>query len=313
MTKKVGIESIAYYIPDNYKSNFNFKEEFEIDDYFIVEKIGVKRVSQKLDTEDTSDLCIKAWESLRQNSAIEKEEIDCVIVVTQNPDNNIPHVSAKVHEALDLKENCACFDISLGCSGFVYALSVIESFIETNNFKKGLLFTADPYSKIIDRKDKNTALLFGDAAAVTVVGQKPIFCSGKYTFGTIGKMHRELICNNSLLYMNGRSIFDFVARYVPKDMNLLLEKNEMRMDSIDLFLFHQGSKYIIDTLVKRLKISAEKAPFLANEYGNTVSSTIPIMLSDFLDNHAYTNIVICGFGVGLSWSSCVLKRVINNK
>jgi 3-oxoacyl-[acyl-carrier-protein] synthase-3 len=187
-----GIESIAYYIPDNYKSNFDLKEIFEIDDHFIIDKIGVKRVSEKLATEDTSDLCIKAWESLTQTLTIEKEEIDCVIVVTQNPDNNIPHVSAKVHEALDLKENCACFDISLGCSGFVYALSVIESFIERNNFKKGLLFTADPYSKIIDRKDKNTALLFGDAAAVTVVGQSPVFCSGKYTFGTIGNYTENL-------------------------------------------------------------------------------------------------------------------------
>src|SRR3954453_14334860 len=96
-----GIESIAYYIPDNYKSNFNLKEEFEIDDHFITEKIGVKRVSEKLPSEDTSDLCVKAWESLNQNQAIEKEEIDCVIVVTQNPDSNIPHVSARVHEALD--------------------------------------------------------------------------------------------------------------------------------------------------------------------------------------------------------------------
>jgi 3-oxoacyl-[acyl-carrier-protein] synthase-3 len=259
-----GIESVAYYIPDNYKSNFDLKEIFEIDDHFIIDKIGVKRVSEKLATEDTSDLCIKAWESLTQTLTIEKEEIDCVIVVTQNPDNNIPHVSAKVHEALDLKENCACFDISLGCSGFVYALSVIEGFIESNNFKKG-------------------------------------------------KLHRELICNNSLLYMNGRSIFDFAARYIPKDMALLLEKNEMSVDSIDLFLFHQGSKYIIDTLVKRLKIPAEKAPFLAVEYGNTVSSTIPIMLFDYLENQQYSNIVISGFGVGLSWSSCVLKRVITNK
>jgi 3-oxoacyl-[acyl-carrier-protein] synthase III len=113
--------------------------------------------------------------------------------------------------------------------------------------------------------------------------------------------------------MNGRSIFDFAARYIPKDMALLLEKNEMSVDSIDLFLFHQGSKYIIDNLVKRLKIPAEKAPFLDVEYGNTVSSTIPIMLFDYLENQQYSNIVISGFGVGLSWSSCVLKRVITNK
>ena len=261
MKQVAGIENVAYYIPDNYKSNFDFKEKFEIDDHFIIDKIGVQKVSQKLPGEDTSDLCTKAWEALNLNTTINKDEIDCVIVVTQNPDSNIPHVSAKVHEALDLKENCACFDISLGCSGFVYALSVIEAFIENNNFKKGLLFTADPYSKIIDPDDKNTSLLFGDAASVTLVGAEPLFYSGKYNFGTIGKLHRELTCNNSTLFMNGRSIFDFAARYVPADIKLLLEKNQLNIEDIDLFLFHQGSKYIIDTIVKRLKIPAEKAPF----------------------------------------------------
>src|SRR4051794_3349241 len=100
-----GIENIAYYIPDNYISNFDLKEEFQIDDHFIIDKIGVQKVSQKLATEDTSDLCVKAWEALNLNTKINKEEIDCVILVTQNPDSNIPHVSAKVHEALELKEN----------------------------------------------------------------------------------------------------------------------------------------------------------------------------------------------------------------
>jgi 3-oxoacyl-[acyl-carrier-protein] synthase-3 len=306
-----GIENVGYYIPDNYKSNFELKEIFEIDDHFIINKIGVQNVSRKFAEEDTSDLCIKAWDALNIKTEINKDEIDCVIVVTQNPDNNIPHVSAKVHGALELKENCACFDISLGCSGFVYALSVIESFMASNNLQKGLVFTADPYSKIIDGKDKNTALLFGDAAAVTLVGQNPIFRSGKYNFGTIGNQHRELICNNSLLYMNGRSIFDFAARYIPRDITLLLEKNKLCIEDVDLFLFHQGSKYIIDTLIKRLKIAHEKAPFLVAKYGNTVSSTIPIMLYDYLDKEQYGNIVISGFGVGLSWASCVLKRIIN--
>jgi len=265
-------------------------------------------VSKKSAQEDTSDMCVKAWEALALKTAINKEDIECVIVVTQNPDSNIPHVSAKVHEALGLKENCACFDISLGCSGFVYALSVIEAFLESNNLNKGLLFTADPYSKIIDPDDKNTSLLFGDAAAVTLIGNDAVYLSGKYNFGTIGKLHRELICNNSLLSMNGRAIFDFAARYIPADIKSLLEKNELNVNDVDIFLFHQGSKYIIDTIVKRLKVPAEKAPFVAGEYGNTVSSTIPIMLAEYLNNTVYKTIVISGFGVGLSWASCILKR-----
>jgi 3-oxoacyl-[acyl-carrier-protein] synthase-3 len=192
----------------------------------------------------------------------------------------------------------------------VYALSVIESFINANNLRRGLLFTADPYSKIIDRNDKNTSLLFGDGAAVTLIGPNPIFYSNKYTFGTIGKLHNELECDNSKLKMNGRAIFEFAARHVPKDIKLLLERNKTTMDDIDLFLFHQGSKYIVDTIAKRLNLPPEKAPFLAADYGNTVSSTIPIMLCSYLNNIRYSTIVISGFGVGLSWASTLLKRNI---
>src|SRR5215210_591831 len=98
-----GIENIAYYIPDNYKSNYDLKEVFGIDDYFINEKIGVKKVSEKFAVQDTSDLCLQAWHSLTKKTDVNKEDIDCLIVVTQNPDSNIPHVSAKVHGALELK------------------------------------------------------------------------------------------------------------------------------------------------------------------------------------------------------------------
>src|SRR4029079_6652074 len=124
-------------------SNYDRKEKFGIDDYFIEEKIGVKRVSVKGVDENTSDLCVKAWKALLAKQIVNTENIECLVVVTQNPDSNIPHVSAKVHGKLELPESCSCFDISLGCSGFVHGLSVVESFMERNRFKKGLLFTAD--------------------------------------------------------------------------------------------------------------------------------------------------------------------------
>lgn len=305
----IGIEKIGCYIPEKTRSNFDLKEKFQIDDYFIQEKIGIEQVAIKATSEEASSLCLKAWESLpiayRQ---IITAEIDCVVVVTQNPDSNIPHVSSIVHDLLDLKEACACFDISLGCSGFVYALSVVEAFVASNGLKKALLFTADPYSKIINSDDKNTALLFGDAAAVTVIGHQPQLVSGQFNFGTIGKLHRELVCNNQELYMNGRSIFDFAARYVPMDIHSLLNKNNFTAEQIDLFLFHQGSKYIVDTIKKRLQLPDEKVPFLAAKYGNTVSSSIPIMLMNYLDDQKSKSIVICGFGVGLSWASTILTR-----
>jgi len=305
----IGIENIGVYIPGNFKSNYERKDAFGIDDFFIEEKIGVRQVSVKYDMEDTSDLCLKAWEALQAKRPVNVAEIDCLVVVTQNPDSNIPHVSAKVHGLAELNESCACFDISLGCSGYVYALSVIESYMRQNEFRKGLLFTCDPYSKVVDQNDKNTALLFGDAASVTLLGDDPVWAAKKYTFGTIGKSNQELTCSNSVLYMNGRAIFDFAARYVPKDVADLLNKNKLGMEDIDIFLMHQGSKYIVDTIAKRLKVDKEKVPFIAAEYGNTVSSTIPIMLDHYFKDASKKRAVISGFGVGLSWASTVLERI----
>ena len=305
----IGIESIAFYIPQQFISNYERKEKFGIDDYFIEEKIGVKKVSVKSVDENTSDLCMKAWEALLAKQVVNKEDIDCVVVVTQNPDSKIPHVSAKVHGVLELPESCACFDISLGCSGFVHALSIVESFMERNGLKKGLLFTADPYSKIINPEDKNTSMLFGDAAAVTLLGNDPIWISKKYTFGTIGKLNHELVCANAELFMNGRAIFDFAARSIPKDIISLLERNQLPIEKVDLFLFHQGSKYILDTITKRLQADKQKVPYMASDYGNTVSSSIPIMLESYLQKNDVKNIVISGFGVGLAWASTLLERV----
>ncbi len=310
MENKIGIVNIGTYIPDARVSNFDRKEEFEIDDTFITEKIGIRSVARKAKDEETSDLCVKAFQNLVEKQDLNLEEVEVAIVVTQNPDYNLPHTASLVHKKLGLSEHVASFDISLGCSGFVYGLSVIESFMNQHGMKKGLLFTADPYSKILNPKDKNTSLLFGDAGAVTLIGEKPVFRSGNSTFGTIGEGYGELICTEDL-YMNGRSIFNFAARYVPKDVEKVLSKNNLTKEEIDLFIFHQGSKYICDTLIRRIGLDESKVPFDAANYGNTVSSSIPIILEKYLEDSKETpsdKTLICGFGVGLSWASTILHR-----
>jgi 3-oxoacyl-[acyl-carrier-protein] synthase-3 len=304
----LGIEEIGFYIPEGRISNYDRKEKFGIDDHFIEQKIGVHRVSVKGDDEDTSDLCVKAFADLCRKTDIDLSDIEAMIVVTQNPDHNIPHTSAMLHGKLGLPARCACFDISLGCSGFVYSLSVFQGFMAANGMKKGLLFTADPYSKIIDPNDKNTTLLFGDGAAVTLISENPKLVSGKFTFGTLGSEHEKLICKNGILFMNGRAVFNFAAKVVPDDIRQVVEKNDLTLEEIDRFLLHQGSKIIVETIADRLQIPREKAPYTTYDYGNTISSTLPILLVDELNGSADT-IVICGFGVGLSWASGVLKRV----
>jgi 3-oxoacyl-[acyl-carrier-protein] synthase-3 len=304
----IGIRDIGVYIPAGRSSNYARKDQFNIDDDFIEKKLGITQVAVKGPEEKASDMAVRAFDALSRKCGLDKSLIDCLIVVTQNPDNNLPHTSAIVHAKLDLMPSCACFDISLGCSGFVYGLSVIESFMESNSLNHGVLITAEPYSTIIDRNDKNTSLLFGDAATATLIDRTPRFVSGKYTFGTVGKSYGDLIAQDNKLFMNGRSIFDFAARQVPLSVKTLLEKNDQRIEQVDKFIFHQGSNYIHQTILNRLGIDPQKAPFGAREYGNTVSSSIPILLEREIENTETRSIVICGFGVGLSWASGILLR-----
>lgn len=309
----IRIKNIASYIPEGCEYNAAKKALFEIDDDFIVNKIGVECVSRKLVDEDTSDMCVKAFRTLEKKVPLSINEIDCIVVCTQNPDGcGIPHTSAVVHGKLDAPEDCATFDISLGCSGYIYSLSIVKSFMESNGFKNGLLFTADPYSKILDAEDKNTILLFGDAATVTLLGLKeegkPEWSPVNFSFSSRGKDWESLHNNSGKLQMNGRAVFNFSATAVPIQINKLLESAKRTVDEIDLFVFHQGSKYIIDTLQKRLNLPPEKVARSLSTQGNTVSSSIPIILENSLQRPDINRILLSGFGVGLSWASCILEK-----
>ncbi|MFT4753485.1 MAG: 3-oxoacyl-[acyl-carrier-protein] synthase-3 [Salibacteraceae bacterium] len=304
----VGIKEIGTYLPEQRISNYDRLEKFDTNADFIENKIGIVEVALKSKEEETSDLGVKAFENLESKIAIDKSKIEVLIVVTQNPDSNIPHTSSVVHKKLALPESCAAFDISLGCSGFVYGISIIKGFMESNGFTQGVLITSDPYSKIINQEDKNTSLLFGDGATATLMTTDPVLDLGKFTFGTIGKEGHNLVCTDGELSMNGRSIFNFAARYVPGDVVSVLAKNNCSKEDIDVIIFHQGSKYILDTLIRRTGFAIEKVVNDVKHYGNTVSSSIPMILAKELKNVKNKKILISGFGVGLSWSSSVLTR-----
>jgi len=304
----IGIEQIGVYIPKKRLSNLDLRDKFQIDEDFVKNKIGVVSRSLKAPDEKASDLCIKAFEDLQSKVSFSLEEIQCCVVVTQNPDYNVPHVSAIVHGVIGLSEQCACFDISLGCSGYVYGLSIVTAFMQANGMEKGVLFTADPYSEIIDEEDKNTVLIFGDAATATLLDVNADLTPLGYDFGSKGAGYKNLI-NEGKLSMNGRAVFNFTATSVPISINVLLNKLELNKEDIDRWYFHQGSKYIIDTITRRLGLDKEKVVFDMYEYGNTVSSSIPILLSnDLAALHKGEKIGLSGFGVGLSWASAIFKK-----
>lgn len=310
----IGIGEIGSFVPATRLSNLDRAETFGMDDNFVRNKLGIHNVSRMEADEDTAGLCVEAFRSLNTKRPISSGDIDCVIVCTQNPDGHgIPHTSALVHGALDLADSCAAFDIGLGCSGYVYGLGVAKSFMEAQNLKMGLLFTADPYSKILDEKDRTTEMLFGDAATVTLL--EPISPeSGAwqpfgFRFSTRGKEGAALTNETGRLKMNGRAVFNFSATVVPEQIRGAMEAEGLGVDDIDRFLFHQGSKYIVDTLTRRLDLPPGKVPSNLADQGNTISSSIPLLFENQLHDPSLSLVAMSGFGVGLSWATCFARRL----
>lgn len=305
----IGINEIASWIPVKREDNFDKLVRHETDEGFVRDKIGIRRLSRLAPEQQASDACVKAFETLQRKCTVNVQEVDFLLVVTQTPDLSIPHVSAMVHGKLGISAHCAAFDISLGCSGWVYALHTAIAFMMQNDLKCGLLFTADPYSKIIDPRDKNTDLLFGDAASVTLLTTDPLWTIGKGEFLSDGSQWQLLHkSNEGALVMDGRGIFNFVMTELPKSIDRCLAKNGLAKEEVDLFALHQASKFIVEQLIKRIKINPEKVPFVISDYGNTVSSSIPLVLEERIHDEPLARVLISGFGVGLSAGTSILKR-----
>lgn len=306
----IGITNIASFIPENALDNIQRAEEFGESPDFIAKKIGALKLPRKSETEETSDLVVKAIEKLlKASEGLEKSSIEALVVVTQNGDGEgLPHTAAIVQNKMGLPKSVAAFDVSLGCSGYVYGLHILKGFMESTGLKNGVLVTADPYSKIVDPSDKNTSLLFGDAATATWLGDSPSWLIGPALFGTDGEGEGALKTSGACLTMNGRQVFDFAAKNVAPNIKALLEKAEVKESEVDAFCLHQGSYAIVDAISRRFKESQHKFVRDIENTGNTVSSSIPLLLDKHVLGSDSKTIVISGFGVGFSWGTGLLTR-----
>lgn len=306
----IGIQSIFTEIPRVRLENAVREDELGLKEGTLEKRIGVRRIARKAPEQQASDLCVAAALKLFASGQITRRHVDCVIVVTQNPDGHgLPQTSSIVHGKLMLKEQCAAFDVGLGCSGYVYGLSIAKSFMEANGRSCGLLFTADPYSPIIDPNDRRTALLFGDAATVTLLTDRPQWSIGTFDMGTNGLQCKALEVRNKRdgkLYMDGRAVLNFSMAKVPTSIRNAVESNGLDLDQVDRIVLHQGSRVVVESIGEVLR-APEKVGFYVQDYGNTVSSSIPICLAENLSPSDQI-VGISGFGVGLSWASTVLTR-----
>lgn len=305
----IGIKAIGSYLAPHRISNVARTGQAGKDEAFIRDKIGFECLVRRETDQETSDLCVGAYDALKLQPGFDPQGIDCLVVCTQNPDaHGLPHTSAVVHRKLGLGQQVACFDISLGCSGYVYGLSMITAFMAANSLRSGLLFTADPYSKILDPEDWDTELLFGDAATVTWLTGDPVYCCRSAIFATDGSMGHSISVaeRGGRLRMLGSNVFKFSMTAVPAQIQAYLEREGLSHDDIDLFLFHQGSRFIVDNLTRKLNLPPAKVPFEAAQTGNTVSSSLPLLLEKRIQSGPH-RILLSGFGVGLSWATMVVE------
>ncbi len=306
----IGIRAISSYVPDNRLDNLRQAEKFGETEAFITDKIGARALPVKDAGQEASDLAVLAVEGLCSQHGLAKEAIDALVVVTQNPDGvGLPHTAAILHRKLELPTTVAAFDISLGCSGFVYGLSVIRGLMEQAGLQNGVLVTADPYSRVIDREDRITSLLFGDAATATWLCGEATWTFGRPLLETDGKGAGTLCVEQGRLRMNGREVFNFAAVRVPQQINRWLSDNGLEPTDIDLFCLHQGSASIVDAISRRFPHVRDR--FLKDilDTGNTVSSSIPLLLEKYVLCSTASRVLICGFGVGLSWATNVIQKV----
>lgn len=331
---KAYIKSISYHLPQTVVTNEEIVNEFpEWSVEKIASKVGINQRYVASSSETATDLAINAAEALFDRGEVNKEDIDFVLLCTQSPDYLLPTSACVVQDRLGLSTAIGALDFNLGCSGYVYGLSLAKGLIYGGVARNILLLTAETYNKHLHPRDRGNRTIFGDAATATVISTEGIAEIGNFSLGTDGSGAENLIIksggarfpekqndltfdengtphSSDYLFMNGSEIFTFTLDNVPPLVKDTLERNGLEKENIDLFVFHQANKYMLDFLRKKIKIAPEHFYNCLANYGNTVSNTIPIALRDALDDGSIqkdSKVMLAGFGVGYSWGGVVLK------
>lgn len=330
------LRGISYYLPEKTLSNEEINKDFpewSVDK--ISSKTGIYNRHIAANDETVSDMGVKASQKLFNEWGINKGEIDFIILCTQSPDYFLPTTACILQSKLELSPAIGAIDINMGCSGYVYGLSFAKGLLQSRSASNVLLVTSEAYSKYIHNQDKSNRTIFGDAATATLISSDNINDLGTlkdFVFETDGSGYNSLIVKNGAgkhpsqdgvdvyvdgvfekndnnLYMNGKDIFNFTAERVPVLVDNLLKRNHLTKEEIDLFVFHQANKYMMNFMRKKINIDEEKFFVYLENVGNTVSSTIPIALY-----HANSqgklkgNILLAGFGVGLSLAGVIIQK-----
>lgn len=308
---------IEYYLPEKALTNAELASLYE---GWTAEKIYSKTGIKERRVVGTSisviDLAACAAQKLFAAYGVDPRSVDFLVLCTQSSVYRLPSSSCLLQNRLDLKQSIGTITIDHGCSGFIYGLSVAKGLISGGIASRVLLITAEIYSRYIDPSDRTTRTIFGDGAAATLIDVEDLPRLGAFVFGTDGNGSDKLIVKDGVLFMDGPEIFNFTLDVVPRTIENVLAANGLKKDDIDLFVFHQANRFMLDAIRKVCALPSEK--FYVNlEYtGNTVSSTIPIALKQLSDEGRLKEgmrVMLMGFGVGLSWGATIVKTEAERK
>ena len=330
------IKAISYYFPKKIVSNEELLKEFpewSVDK--VASKVGINARHLAAPDETAGDMAEQAARKLFAEHHVNPQDIDFLLLCTQSPDYFLPSTSCLLQNKLGLRTDIGAFDYNLGCSGCIYGMAVAKGLIAGGIAKNVLLLTAETYSKYLHPSDKSNRSIFGDGAAACLISTDGYARIGEFVIGTDGSGANNLIVKtgaarqrkatglsqideeghswyDDYLYMNGGAIFNFTLDTVPTLVKQLLERNSLLKENIDYYVFHQANKFMLNTIRKVCVLPKDKFYVNLEETGNTASSTVLIGLKDCLDRGVIKqdmNVMITGFGVGLSWAGTVLRII----
>ena len=309
------------YIPEHYYDNNDLAKFVETNDEWIRERTGIVR--RHIAEEDTTvSMAIKAAKNALTDAKLNADDLDLILVSTITPNTVIPSTACEVQKELGAV-NTTCFDISAACSGFVYAYNTAQAYIAAGMYQNILVIGSETLSGIVNWKDRGSCILFGDGAGAAVIcaEEGEIFPAVTHSDGAKGQV---LACESrqqknwqdkenekqTYVSMDGQAVFKFAVKKVPEVIGELLQKADLTEKDIDLFVLHQANLRIIESVAKRMKTDLAKFPVNIEEYGNTSSASIPILLDELNKTgrfHKGQKIVLCGFGAGLTWGATLIE------
>ncbi len=328
--KNVGITAMSACVPSKIVSNRDLgylipEEEIEK----TINNIGIEERRIADDDVCASDLCYKAAKMLMEDNDINPETIDVLLFMSQTSDYRIPATAPVLQHRLGLSKNTCCLDLSLGCSGYVYALSTAFAYASMEGINRVLLLDGETFSKICNKKDKVDWPLYGDGATATLI-EKGDFEESTFILKSDGSGAGSVIIpgggmrnpvttesliettreegnirNDLEIYMDGMEVFNFAMSVVPKSVKEMAKETNTTLEDIDWLVFHQANKFMTDFFAKRLKFNMDKVPYCIQKYGNTSSTSVPLTIVSELEGKLKDGdcVVMCGFGAGLSWGT----------